>query len=66
MFSTLHQLLVNDFASIIFAGLNVNRLLDDSVGPTAQGLPRAVLVGYLFSKWKKLEYEDDLPGMGLW
>lgn len=46
MFSSLHQLLVNYFASIIFAGLDVDRLLDDGVGPTTQGLPRAILVGY--------------------
>ena len=66
MFSTLHQLLVNDFASIILAGLDVDRLLDDSVSPTAQRLSRAVLEGYLFSKYKETRGEYDLPGMGLW
>ena len=66
MFSALHQLLVNDFASIIFAGLDVDRLLDDSVSPTAQRLSRAVLKGYLFSKYKETRGEYDLPGMGLW
>lgn len=66
MFSALHQLLVNDFASIIFAGLDVDRLLDDSVSPTAQRLSRAVLEGYLMCKYKETRGDDDLPGMGLW
>lgn len=65
MFSSLHQLLVNYFASIIFAGLDVDRLLDDGVGPTTQGLPRAILVGY-FQKIQESRGEDDLPGKGLW
>ena len=43
MFSPLHKLLVDDFASIIFARLDVNRLLDDRIRPAAQGLASAVL-----------------------
>ena len=66
MFSAFHQLLINDFAGIIFAGFDVDRLLEDSVSPTAYRLSRAVLEEYLLSKYKETRGEDDLPGMGLW
>ena len=59
MFSALHQLLVNDFAGIILAGLDVDRLLDDSVSPTAQRLSRAVLEGDSFSKYKETRGDDE-------
>ena len=64
MFSALHQLLVDDFASIIFAGMDVDRLLDNSESPTAQRLSRAILEEYLLSKYKETRGEDDLLGMG--
>jgi hypothetical protein len=43
--ATLHELLVDDFAGIVFASGDVNGLLDDGVGSAAEGLARPVLDG---------------------
>ena len=43
MFSPLHELLVDDLASIVLASLDVNRLFDDSIRPTTEGLTSPVL-----------------------
>jgi len=43
VFSALHELLVDYFAGIVGAGLDVNGLLDDGVRATAQGLSSPVL-----------------------
>ena len=45
MLATLHELLVNDFAGIIFASGDMNGLFDDGVGSAAEGLARPVLDG---------------------
>ena len=43
MFSPLHELLVDDLAGIVLAGLDVHGLLDDGIGAAAQGLACAIL-----------------------
>lgn len=43
MFPALHELLVDDFASIVLAGLDVDGFLDNGVGSTAESPAGSVL-----------------------
>jgi hypothetical protein len=43
MFPPFHQLFVDDFASIVLSGLDVDGLLDDCIRSAAEGLSRAIL-----------------------
>ncbi len=43
MFPSFHELLVNDLASIVFAGLDVYGLLNDGICPTAKCPPSTIL-----------------------
>ena len=43
MFSALHELLVDDLAGVVLAGLDVDGLFDDGVGAAPEGLARPVL-----------------------
>lgn len=43
MFTALHKLLVDDLAREVLASLDVDGLLDDGIGSTAEGLSSAVL-----------------------
>jgi len=43
--AALHELLVNNFAGIVFPGLDVYGFLDDCVRPASEGFSRAVLQG---------------------
>jgi hypothetical protein len=44
MLPPLHELLVDDFTSIIFATLDVNSLLDDRIRSATECLARTVLL----------------------
>lgn len=41
--STLHELLVDDFAGIVFASLNVHSFFYDSICPTSESFASAIL-----------------------
>jgi hypothetical protein len=43
MFPALHELLVNDFAGIVFPSLDMNSLLHDGVCSTSKGFASAIL-----------------------
>lgn len=44
MLPPLHELLVDDFAGIVLARLDVNRLLHDGIRPTTERLACAILI----------------------
>lgn len=64
MLPPLHELLVDDFAGIIFARLDVHGLFDDGVRAAAKGLARAILGAH--SKRRSAEvWHESLPGREL-
>lgn len=64
MFTALHEFLVDNFAGIIFACLDVYGLLHDGVSAAPECLSRAILQGVLRRR-KESTAQRDVPGMEL-
>jgi hypothetical protein len=59
MFAALHELLVDDLAGIVLAGLNVDGLLYNSIGAATQRLAGAILGD---SQLVRADSPEDIPG----